>query len=140
MVEPVSMTVGVLAAAMLAKAAERTGEQAADAGAGALTRFVGWLRGRVAGKPAQALALEKVAEVPDSPSRVRALADALDALAESEPAFAQELRARIEQAKSGGVEVRSIAQNAVGDHIVQVADSQGSVSVNCGLPVRPVAD
>ena len=134
--EPVSLSMGLLAAALLSKAAERTGEQAVDAGAGALTRFAAWLRERVSGHPA-ATALERVQDAPDSPARVRALGEALDRHVLEAPGFAAELKAQIEQARAAGVQVRSIAQSVVGDQNVQVADVQGTVTVTYGDPPAP---
>lgn len=134
--EPVSLSVGVIAAALLSKAAERTGEQVADAGAGALSRFTAWLRKRVSGHPAET-ALERVQDAPDSPARVRALGEALDQHALESPNFAAELKAQIEQARAAGVEVKSIAQSVVGNQNVQVADVQGAVTVTYGDPPAP---
>jgi hypothetical protein len=134
--EPVSLSVGLLAAALLSKAAERAGEHAVDAGAGALTRFAAWVRERVSGHPA-ATALERVQDAPDSPARVRALGEALDRHVLEAPGFAAELKAQIEQARAAGVQVRSIAQSVVGDQNVQVADVQGTVTVTYGDPPAP---
>jgi len=136
--EPLSL--GVLAAALLSKAAEQTGEHAADAGAGALTRFAGWLRERVSGRSAAAAALERVQEVPDSPSRVTALGAALDQQVEEDRGFAADLRAQVEQARKAGVDVKWIAQTAIGNQIVQVADVQGTVTVtHASQPAPPAA-
>ncbi len=132
--EPVS--VGVLAAALLVKAVEKVGEDVGDASVGALTRFAGWLRRRVVGHPDSSTALERVEAAPDSPSRVQALAQALDRFGQQESAFAGELREQVEQARRAGVEVTSIAQSVWGDQNVQVADVQGSVSVSYG-PGQP---
>ena len=131
--EPVSLSVGLLAAALLSKAAERAGEHASDVGAGALTRFAVWLRERVSGHPAGA-ALERVQDAPDSPARVRVLGEALDRQVLEVAGFAAELKAQIEQARAAGVEVKSIAQSIVGDQNVQVADVQGTVNVTYGDP------
>ena len=46
MVEPVSLTVGAVVAALLTKAAEKGGENLADAAKAAVGRLVGWLRDR----------------------------------------------------------------------------------------------
>lgn len=134
--DPVSLSVGALAASLLSKAAERAGEQAVDAGAGALTRFAVWLRERLSGHPV-AEALERVQDAPDSPTRIQALGEALDRHAVESPAFAEELKAQIEQARTAGVEVQSIAQSVVGDQNVQVADVQGTVQVSYGDPPAP---
>jgi len=46
-VEPVSLTVGAVVAALLTKAAEKGGEDLADAAKAAVSRVVGWFAGPV---------------------------------------------------------------------------------------------
>jgi hypothetical protein len=127
--EPVSVSLGMLAAVLVSKAAERAGEHAGDAGAGALRRFTDWLRDRLLGRDIETTALERVHDAPDSASRVRALGAALDQRAEEDVAFREGLSAQIEQARKQGVEMRALAQIATGDQNVQVAEVQGSVTV-----------
>lgn len=45
-VEPVSFTLGAVAAALVAEAMNKTAEQAVEGGAGVLRRLVAWLRKR----------------------------------------------------------------------------------------------
>lgn len=130
--DPVSLSLGVVAAALVSKAAERAGEHASDAGASGLRQFTDWLRGRVAGREVETVALDRVEDAPDSASRVQVLSAALDQRAEEDRTFRDELSGAIEQARQDGVEVKSIAQTAIGNQNVQVADVQGAVSVTYG--------
>ena len=134
--EPVSSTLGAIAAALVAKAAER----AVEGGEGALVRVVGWLRQRFSGEgqhEAQT-ALAYVEEVPDSRSRLGALAEAIDRRAAADAGFRSELEALVQQAQAGGVDVGSIAQRAWGDQNVQIAGVEGS-SINFGYGQPPPA-
>ena len=72
MVEPVSLTLGAIAAALVAKATEKTAEAAVDGGAGALSGIVAWLRKRFSGPEDNqgATALARIEDAPDSPSRL----------------------------------------------------------------------
>ena len=137
MVEPVSLTLGAVAAALVAKATEKTAEAAVDGGAGALSRVRSWLRERFSGPENNhgATALDRVEDAPDSPSRLRELAEVLDGRADAEPSFRSELAALVEEARSGGVDVGSILQSAWGDQNVQsagVVDSE--ITVTYGQP------
>jgi hypothetical protein len=141
-VEPVSLTVGAIVAALVVKAAEKGGEQLAEGAGSVLGRVVGWLRARFSksGDEEGSAALAGVEEVPDSPSRAGALAKALDSRAAADPEFKAELEKLIEEAKGAGVEVKSISQSAIGDQNAQVADVQGStVTVSYGTPPPPAA-
>ena len=126
-----SISLGMMAAPLIAKATERASEKVVDTASQGLATFTGWLRQRLHGHPS-ATALAHVVEVPDSASLVRALADALDERAAADPGFAAELREHVEQARAAGVQVTSISQSAVGDANVQAANVQGSVSVTYG--------
>lgn len=140
MVEPVSLTLGAIVAALVAKTADKTAERAVEGGAGVLGRLVGWLRERLSGtdEPEGATALARVEDVPDSPSRLRELADALDRRASADPAFGSELKSFVEEAQAGGVDVGSIAQTAWGDQNVQSAGVVDShITVTYGQPPPP---
>jgi hypothetical protein len=139
-VEPVSLTVGAVVAALVMKAAEKGGEELAEGASSVLGRVVGWLRARFSrtGDAEASAALAKVEEVPDSPSRVKALATVLDSRAEADPEFRAGLERFVDEAKAGGVEVKSITQTAFGDQNVQVADVQDS-SVNVSYGGTPPA-
>ena len=79
MVEPVSMTLGVAAAALVAKVAEKAIEKAADGAVeavpGAVGKVVAWVKHRFAGRAE----LAKLEDAPDSPSRQTALGQIIDA-------------------------------------------------------------
>ncbi len=132
--DPVSL--GVIVAALVAKASDKAAERAVDEGAGALARLVGWLRKRFAddGAVEASAALAKVEEVPDSASLVRGLAAVVDRRAE-DPGFRSELQGLVEQAQAAGVDVGSIVQTAWGDQNVQNAGVTGStINVSYGQP------
>lgn len=140
MVEPVSLTLGAIAAALVAKASEKTAERAVEGGAGALGRLAGWLRRRLAADGAEeaAGALARVEDAPDSPSRVRELTAVLDERADDEPGFRSELEALVEEACAGGVDVGSIVQTAWGNQNVQSGGIVGSeITVTYGQPPLP---
>jgi hypothetical protein len=130
-VEPV--TLGVIVAALVAKALDRAEDRVLDDGEGVLRRLVGALRERFSRADDQVgtTALERVADAPDSPTRVREFADLLDERAAADPVFHGELQALVEQARAAGIDVGSISQVALGDQDVQVAglvDSEVNVT------------
>ena len=141
MVEPVSLTVGALVAALLTKAAEKSGEDLADAAKAAVSRLVGWLRDRFAqtGDEEGSQALAWAEGAPDSPSRVRALAEVVDRRAEADPAFKSQVQRLVDDAKQQqGLHVGSIVQSASGGKNVQNAGIQGSsINVSYGTPPPP---
>lgn len=139
MVEPVSLTLGAIAAALVAKASDKAAERAVDEGAGALVRLVGWLRERFAADDAtEAIAaLAKVEDAPDSPSRVRELAAVLDCRVDDpdDPDFRVEMQALVDEAQAGGADVGSIAQSAWGNQNTQIAGVFGStITTTHGQP------
>jgi len=97
MVEPVSMTIGVAAAALVAKVAEKaiekTADGAVDAVPGAVGKVVAWVKHRFAGRAE----LAKLEDAPDSPSRQTALGQIIDAEIVDEERT--ELAALLEDAK-----------------------------------------
>jgi hypothetical protein len=140
-VEPVSLTVGAVVAALLTKAAEKGGENLADAAKAAVGRLVGWLRDRFTQtgdeKGSQALAWAEGA--PDSPSRLRDLAEVVDRRATADPEFKSQLQQLVDDAKQQqGLQVGSIALSASGNQNVQTAGNQDtSVTVSYGNPPPP---
>ena len=129
--EPVSLTLGAIVAALVAKAAER----AVEGGEDALARLVGQLRRRLSGEREAQTALAHVEEVPDSPSRLGALTEVINRRLEADPGFRSELEALVQQAQAGGVDVGSIAQTAWGNQNVQIAGVEGSsISLGYGQP------
>lgn len=136
--EPVSLTVGAVVAAMLTKAAETSGENLAEAAKAAVGRVVGWLRDRFtrAGDEEGARALAWAEGAPDSPSRTRALAEVIDRRAAADSEFKSQLQLLLDEVKQQqGLQVGSIAQSALGDQNVQTAGNQDtSVTVSYGTP------
>lgn len=140
--DPVTVTLGAATAALVVKAMEKVGEKSVDAGATALGRLMDWLRERFtrSDKTAAGVALANVENVPDSPSRVRALAEAIDLRSAEDPSFRMELKALLEQVRGSGIHVAPISQSAVGNHNVQIADVAGSsVSISYDSPKPPHA-
>lgn len=138
--DPVTVTLGVAAAALVVKAAEKAGEKLVDASTASLDRLVGWLRGRFTQSDGttDAEALANVEAVPDSPSRVQALAEAIDKRSAEDPMFRTELEALLEQVRDAGVHVAPVLQSAVGNQNVQVAHVKGStVSISYGSSIPP---
>jgi hypothetical protein len=141
MVEPVSLSLGAIVAALVAKGVERAADDAVEGGEGMLRRLVAALRERFAGagdEPARE-ALTRVQDAPDSPSRVKALAAVIDQRARDDLELRGELEALVAQARGGGVNVEKISQAAWGDQNVQAAglvDSEVNVSYGSPPPRR----
>lgn len=135
--EPVSVTLGMVVAALLAKAADKAVERAVEGGEGVLAGLVSWLRQRFSGddEDEARTALADVEQVPDSPSRLQVLAGVIDRRASVDAGFRSELEALVKQAQADGVEVGTISQTAWGNQIVQiggVADSP--INLTFGQP------
>lgn len=120
MVDPVSISLGVIAARLLAKIVEKGVDRAADGAVDAAGGLLGWLRSHLS----SSTALEKVVEVPDSPSRVATLGEVIDAEIIDEHDLT-ELRRLVDGVKK---DHPGVYQSAVGHHIVQASDS--TVTVN----------
>ena len=127
MVEPVSLTVGAVVAAMVTKAAEKGGENLADAAKAAVGRLVGWLRDRFGrdGDRSGVQALD-AAEKYGGPVAGQELADAVDGKAATDAGFKAEVEQQVAEAEQQGVDVKTITQNAWGNQIAQIADVTGS--------------
>lgn len=121
--DPVSLSVGAIVAALIAKAAERAEDATVGAAAHVLGRLAGWLRQRLSGGGAVVTRLQ---DAPDSPSRLEAVANAVNTQAQDDPTFATELRLLIEQAQQAGVDVPAVTQTAWGNQNVQITDVAGS--------------
>ena len=141
MVEPVSLTVGAVVAALLTKAAEKGGENLADAAKAAVGRLVGWLRDRFTqtGDEEGSQALAWAEGAPDSASRLRDLASVVDRRAATDPEFKSQVQRLVDDAKQQrGLQVGSIALSASGNQNVLAAGNQDtSVSVSYGTPPPP---
>lgn len=136
MVEPVSLTVGAVVATLLTKAAEKSGENLADAAKAAVGRLVGWLRARFTqtGDEEGSQALAWAEGAPDSPSRLRDLAAVVDRRAEADPEFKSQVQRLVDDAeRQQGLQVGSLGVSVSGNHNVTTTGNQDtSVSVSYG--------
>lgn len=131
MVEPVS--VGVVVAALIAKALNRAEDGVIEGGVGAARKAVEALRRRFSGDVEAEQALDGVVETPDSKKREKALAELLEARAGESAELIQELKAIAEQIEGAGVPVGDIEQVAEGENIAQIASSPSSqISISQG--------
>ncbi len=119
MVEPVSLTLGAIAAgvvaAMIEKSTEKAAEGVVDAGASVGAKVIAWLKGKLSSKKE----LELVTEAPDSKRAVEKLADVIDAEIVNE-LDVSELRALLDDVKERDP---GLHQSAIGHHIVQASNS-----------------
>jgi hypothetical protein len=133
MIEPI--TLGVIVAALVAKALDRAEDEAVDRGVGVVRHAVDSLRERFSREGDQEVqqALERLADVPDSPKLMRSFADLLDERAERSSELRAELETLVGDARSAGVDIDSITQAAIGDGNVQIAGMNNSqVNVSQG--------
>lgn len=135
LVDPVSVTVGVAAAALVAKLFDKAMDKAADAAIDTTTtaagKLVTWLREKFRGSPEAATALKELEAAPDSSRREVALAEVIDSLAGEDPTFRAELTRLVEQAQlQQGAQISyQSADHSSG--AVQVANSDGAtISIN----------
>ncbi len=135
--DPVSLSVGAVVAAVVAKATDKGAGALVDAGAAAVGRLVGWLRSRLTGE--DRAVLERVEEVPDSPSRQQELARVVDARVGADGDFARELEEMVERVQETGAHVVAVNQSAWGNQNVQVANSS-DVHVTYASPPPPAPD
>jgi len=119
MVDPISISLGVVAARLLAKIVEKGIDKAANGAVDAAGGLLGWLRSHMS----TSTALEKVVEVPDSPSRVATLGEVIDAEIVDDEDLA-ELRRLVDGVKENHP---SVYQSAVGNHIIQASHSTVNV-------------
>jgi hypothetical protein len=138
-VEPVSL--GVIVAALLARALDRAEDAVADEGAGVLRRLVGVVRRRFSdsGHEEGLLALDRVAEAPHNQKRVGALAALVGEYAGQDDNFRAELEGLVEQARLAGVDRGAISQVAAGDYNVQIGGIRNS-SIELTDPRSPRED
>lgn len=124
MVDPVSISLGVVAASLLAKIVEKGIDKAADGAVDAAGGLLAWLRSHLSSSNE----LEKVVEVPDSPSRVATLGEVIDAEIVDDDDLT-ELRRLVDGVKK---EHPGVYQSAVGHHIIQASNSTVTVSWPAG--------
>lgn len=133
--EPV--TLGVIAAGLIAKAVEKASDRAAegavDAAGSSMQKLLTWTRGRFVGRQE----LIEVEEVPDSPRRVLALGEVIDAeLVEDLPARS-ELQAMIETIRSPGSTVNYIEHVEARENGIAFGHVEGGVHVGPGAGLGP---
>lgn len=134
-----SASIGVIVAALLAKALHRAEDGVIDSGVEVARKAIGSLRERFSdGRDIETVqALEALVEAPDSARREKTLANLLDERAERSPQLLNELKIIAEKAKIAGVTIESIEQVADGANIAQVAGNVNSeIKVNQGAPLR----
>jgi hypothetical protein len=135
------LTIGGVVAALVASAAASAGASAGskltDAAGAAVGKVVAAVRKRFASDEAAEQALAKAEEVPDSPSRLGDLADAVDRHA-ADADWRAELQKLLDEVKEAGVTVGDISQSAWGDRNVQSAGNLGS-SINVSYGQEPTS-
>lgn len=126
--DPVSLSLGVLAARVVAKVADKAVDKTAEGAVDAAGGLIGWLLKHLSSTKA----LEKVTEVPDSPSRVAELGEVIDAEIVDERQVA-ELQHLVEMVKE---QQPGLFQSAVGNRIVQAVNSTVKVNWSGGAEDR----
>jgi hypothetical protein len=125
-IEPIS--IGVIVAALLAKALNRAEDGVVDGGVEVGQKAIEALRRRFSrdGDAEAERALDGLAEAPDSVRREKALAAILEDRAARSTDLRDELKAIVEQGKGAGLVIGSIEQVAEGEGIVQNAGNVNS--------------
>ncbi|MGN6255408.1 MAG: hypothetical protein ACTHO8_10595 [Solirubrobacterales bacterium] len=137
MVEPV--TLGIIVAALAAKALERAEDGVIDGGVAAIRRVVGTLRTHFdrSADDEGVSALDQLADAPDSLERLGVLADLIDNRATRDAEFREALEALVKEARADGFVVESANQVAKGNQIVQVSAIKNSqMNISQGSPPR----
>jgi hypothetical protein len=136
-VEPIS--VGVVVAALLAKALNRAEDGVVDGGFEVAQKAIERLRQRFSreGDTEAAKALENLVDVPGGEGREKSLAALLEERAARSTELGNELKAIIEQGEEAGMAIGSIEQVAEGDGNSQVggiSNSEININQNPGQP------
>jgi len=129
------LTLGVVVAALVTGAANKAGENLADAANNAVGRLVGWLRDWFArdGDQPAAQALATAQEYYDSDRARQQLAAVLGAHAAADAGFKADLERLVADAQQHGADVTTITQTVWGNQNVQNADITGStITTNVG--------
>ena len=115
------MTLGSIAAALVARNAVARARRTVDDDTRVLDRLVGWLRRLVAADDPTVgvAALARVEDAPESHERLHDLAQVLDRRAIADGGFRSDLEALINEASATGVDVNSITQTAWGSQSSQ---------------------
>jgi hypothetical protein len=132
--------VGVIVAALLAKALNRAEDGAIDSGVEVARKAIEALRQRFSreGDAEAERVLDGLAETPDSERREKALAALLEEHAGKSAELREELESLAEQIEGAGVRIGDIKQEAEGEGIVQNAgnvNSQINVSQGARQPL-----
>ncbi len=131
MVEPVS--VGVVVAALIAKALNRAEDGVIDSAAKAARKGLEALRRRFSDDPGAEQALQRLAEEPGNVLREQSLAALLEERAAESAELRSELQEIAGQIEGAGVRIGDIEQVAEGDGNVQNAGNVNSqVTINQG--------
>jgi hypothetical protein len=130
-VEPVSLTLGLATAQLIAKSVDRATTAAVDAGAKALVKLATWVQAKLGGEPDSPLA--RVQQEPGSPTLQRDLAKQIDERAGADPDFAAELHKLVDEAETQLTIQGDVTQTAQGNANVQIGNASGStISTNIG--------
>ena len=124
MVEPISLTLGGVVAALVMNAAEKGGGAVGSGVVAALSSVGKWLKARFRRDDDAdgARAVDTAEDAFDSPRARDRLAAVIDAKAAADQSFAEELRGLVKDAEAGGVDVQAITQTAWGSQISQNAN------------------
>jgi hypothetical protein len=131
--EPFS--VGVVVAALIAKALNRAEEGVVDGAAKAAGRALEALKRRFSDDPGAEQALQRLAEEPGNELREQSLAALLEERAAGSVELREELKKIAEQIEGAGVTIGDIEQSIEGDGGVQnagIVDSQ--ININQAKP------
>lgn len=110
-VEPVSITLGAIAAAVYAKAQDRVAEGAVEGGEGVVRRLAAWLRARLSDDHAGRSALERVERAPNDRSGMDALARVIDACAQDDgDTFGDELAELVSAVERDAIAARFVTE------------------------------
>ncbi len=96
--EPLSMSLGVIAARVMVKAQERLADQVVDSGEGLVSGFVAWLQARFSNDEAASHALRRVSDGHSGSDDVDAVAAILDGRASEDADFRALLAMWVEEA------------------------------------------
>jgi hypothetical protein len=137
--EPLSLSLGALVAAVIAKATDRTASNLVDAGGHRLQQVASALRSRLSSvddDDALKQALQLVVGPRPGPTDVALLATAIDeAAAREQPEFRRTLEQLVYEAQAPLRPANFVAQEASGVQVVQVANAS-NVTISYG-PTRP---
>ena len=138
--DPISISLGAVVAALVVKATNRAEDTVVDAGASAISKIIEWLRSRLSG--GKDSALERLEDAPDSPSREKALADQVDAFLTANPALTSELQALVAKARAAEAgyqtSTQSVTNGSANVQNAHIHDSTVTTSFGSGAGQPPV--